>query len=233
MEERDAAEGTRELRRPLAHRLLLGGSELQFIVKTRIVTSVFGVAVLAVAGWFNWQTSEQVQRSYTRVAQGHQVRANLARLLAAVQDVQMGQRGYLLTADRQFLTPYNFGAEQIDVQFDRLLRLTRDNPQQQARLQAVRPLLEQKVAHARETIALRDSAGLEAAQREVASGKGQAMTDTIRLALQEMEQDEAASLIKRTEFAQRAANLNGGTILASTSLGLLFLIVIGFVLRPA
>ena len=61
--------------------------------KRTIITLVAGLGLLAVAALSNWHTSGQLQKTYGLVAQSHQVRASLTRLLAAVQDVQMGKRG--------------------------------------------------------------------------------------------------------------------------------------------
>ena len=51
-----------------------------------------GVVALAAALALLWQQSRQLQRASAAVAHGHEVRANLARLLSPVQDVQTGQR---------------------------------------------------------------------------------------------------------------------------------------------
>jgi methyl-accepting chemotaxis protein len=187
---------------------------------------VFGC--LVVLAFLNRRTSVQLQETSASVSHSQQVRATLARLLAAVQDVQMGQRGYVLTGDKKFLTPYTFGVQQTQVQFDRLVHLTLDNPRQQARLTELKPLLDQKLAHSRNTIALRDAVGFEAAQREVASGKGQSMTDSVRLALQEMDHVEAAALAKSSQSVRNAAASNVFAFLAFSVVGLGFLAAVCF-----
>jgi CHASE3 domain sensor protein/nitrogen-specific signal transduction histidine kinase len=191
------------------------------ILPSKKVSAVLGLAfgVLAVAGLFNWYTSVQLERAFGSVSRIHQLRANLTRLLAAVQDVQMGQRGYLITGDKAFLQPYAFGVQQALAQHERLLGLTRDNPQHQARLNSLKPLLDEQLADANNVIALRDSAGFEAAQREVASGKGQTMTDNIRLAIQEFDQEQGALLVKRSNAAREASALNTKALLASVAVG--------------
>ena len=152
--------------------------------KPALVTLGLTFGLLGAAALFNWYTTTQLERAFGSVAHVHQVRANLTRLLAAVQDVQMGVRGYVLAGDQRFLQPYTFGVQQAQGQFERVVQLTRNSPTDQSRLNALKPILDQQLADARDTIALRDSGGFEAAQREVASGKGQAATDAVRLAIQ-------------------------------------------------
>ncbi len=131
----------------------------------------------------------------------------------------MGQRGYLITGDRRFLQPYSFGVQQSEAQFDRLLGLTHGNPQYQARLNALKPLIDEQIVLASSLIKLRDTAGFEAAQREVASGKGQTMTDNIRRAIQEFDHEQADLLVKRSNAAREASALNTRALLASLALG--------------
>jgi CHASE3 domain sensor protein/nitrogen-specific signal transduction histidine kinase len=191
------------------------------ILPSKKVSAVLGLALglLAVAGLFNWYTTVQLEQAFGSVSRIHQLRANFTRLLAAVQDIQMGQRGYLITGDQRSLQSYVFGVQQAQAQFERLLNLTRDNPQHQARLNALKPLVDGLIAHANSVIALRDSSGFEAAQREVASGKGQTMTDNIRLAIQEFDQEQGALLVKRSSAAREASGLNTKALLASVTIG--------------
>jgi PAS domain S-box-containing protein len=168
-----------------------------------------------------------VERAFGSVAQIHQVRANLTRLLAAVQDVQMGVRGYVLAGDQRFLQPYTFGVQQAQSQVERLVQLTRNSPADQSRLNALKPILDQQLAGARDTIALRDNTGFEAAQREVASGKGQAATDAVRLAIQEIDHEQAALLVKRSQAALQASALNGKALWTAAGLSFLLVAVTG------
>lgn len=189
-----------------------------------------GFGLLALAALSNSYTSRRLPHTYAAVAQSHQVRVGLTRLLAAVQDVQMGQRGYVLTANKQFLVPYTYGVQQTEFHFNRLLRLTQDNSSHQSRLNALKPLIDQKLTHARDIIALRDTKGFEAAQREVAAGNGQAMTDTIRLALQDIDQAEGAVLVKRSQAASKASDINNFAVMTSSGLSFVLLVIAGFFL---
>ncbi len=164
-----------------------------------------GVVALAVALVLLWQQNRQLRRASAAVAHGHEVRANLARLLSPVQDVQTGQRDYLLTGEQRFLAAYTYGASLIEPQFERVSRLTRHDARRQAALTSLKGLLDQHLAAAKESIRLRDTAGLDAAQRDVMSGKGTAALDAIRLALHEMDRHEAAALGGNIQAANQAA----------------------------
>jgi CHASE3 domain sensor protein len=189
--------------------------------KTVSVTLAVAFGLFLAVAFFNWRSSTQLHQTSAAVSQSHQVRANLTRLLAAVQDTQMGLRGYLLTGDSYFLQPYTFGVQQVQFQFDRLVRLTSDNSAQQSRLNALKPLLDQSLAQAHDTIAVRETAGFEPARREVASRKDQLLTDAVRLAIQEMDQAEAALLVTRAQAAREASDLNLSAV--ATAAGVCFI----------
>jgi len=165
-----------------------------------------GVVALAAAVALLWRQNRQLQRTSAAVASGHEVRANLARLLSPVQDVQTGQRDYLLTGEQRFLAAYTYGASLIEPQFERVSRLTRHDAHQKAALASLKALLDQHLAAAKESITLRDTAGLDAAQRDVLSGKGTAALDAIRLALHEMDRHEATVLGRNIQAAGTAAS---------------------------
>jgi len=64
----------------------------------------------------------------------HEVIIESERFLSAMKDVETGQRGYLLTKDRDYLEPYIFGLKNAKSTFKKLQSLTEDNPKQQERL---------------------------------------------------------------------------------------------------
>ena len=68
------------------------------------------------------------------VAHTHAVLTKLATILSQVEDVETGQRGYLLTGVASFLEPYNAAVPALAQTLQELRALTADNPHQQRRL---------------------------------------------------------------------------------------------------
>jgi CHASE3 domain sensor protein len=175
--------------------------------KRGTVSLGIATALLAAVVVLLWQQNRSLQRASASVAHNHEVRANLARLLSPVQDVQTGQRDYLLTGDARFLAAYNYGVSLIEPQYERVRRLTADNAQHRSALTSLKSLLDRHLATAKDSISLRDTAGLEAAQRDVLSGKGTTTMDGIRLAIHEMDRLEAAALARNTRAVRSAQTL--------------------------
>ena len=165
-----------------------------------------GVMVLAAALALLWQQNRQLQRASAAVAHSHEVRANLARLLSPVQDMQTGVRDYLLTGDKRSLASYTYGVSLIEPQFERVSRLTRNAPEQKTALASLRASLDKYVAAARQSITTRDTAGAEPAQQGVLGGNGAAAYDAIRAALHELDGHAAAAFVKSAQAASNSAS---------------------------
>lgn len=68
----------------------------------------------------------------------------LENIVSTMKDAETGQRGYLLTGQREFLEPYNGAAAKIETAFNNVTILTRDNPRQQLSCQTLKELLKRK-----------------------------------------------------------------------------------------
>jgi len=142
-----------------------------------------------------------------RVTHSYQVRMALADLLSTLQDAETGQRGYLLANDDAYLDPYQSALRQIEAVYGSLHALTADDPRQQQRLAAVRPLIDAKLAELKQTIEVRRTQGLDAALKVLLTNVGKNDMDHIRAQLSEADRDEADLLRLRAEDSAASASL--------------------------
>ena len=155
--------------------------------------TLFFVATGAVA-YLNFQTLKQ--DSALVVRSGDTLTA-LEDVLSTVRDAETGQRGYLLTDKESYLGPYNAAAQEIGPRFDRLRRLTIDNPAQQDRLATLKQHIDAKLAELKQTIDLRQTQGQAAALAVVQSDRGKQDMDAIRDQVSAMEHEEIDLRAKR------------------------------------
>lgn len=103
----------------------------------------------------------------TRALVTHSLRVNTAinDILSTMQDIETGQRGYLITGDEAYLAPYRTARTAIEPGTARLERLVRDNPGQGARIARARTIGQQKLAEVDSTIAAMRTQGFTAAMR--------------------------------------------------------------------
>jgi two-component system sensor kinase FixL len=102
------------------------------------------------------------------------------RLLIAMEDAETGQRGFLLTGRDEYLRTYDSGAKQAPEELATLRQAARTSPEQRPRVEAIVPLVSQKLKELRLTIELMKSSGAGAALIVVNSDAGKRSMDALR-----------------------------------------------------
>ncbi len=74
-----------------------------------------------------------------------QVLEQTQKVLASLTNAETGQRGYLLTREERYLAPYSQARANLPGEVASLRDLTKDDPQQQSRLQELNLLTEAKL----------------------------------------------------------------------------------------
>lgn len=157
---------------------ITSGSTDRFPVSARllVVSFVLLVAVIGVAGWGERQAS-----LYAEVAFGTQQRGlETARLLALMQDTEIGQRGYLLTDDERYLQPYEAAISEIAQLRPRLKSIIGDNTAQLDRAPRLDQLITERLEYLARALTLHEKGQRGAAIAIERSGEGKVRMDQIR-----------------------------------------------------
>jgi len=145
-----------------------------------------------------------------------QIRRSLENTLSRVKDAEIAQRSYLLTGERRYLEVCNgamdTAAEEIRAQ------LMRDNPEDEASLNALKLLIAARSAEIRAVVHLRDEQGLAAALQLDQRLSGKKVVTRISQLAGKVEAAETQHLAERNQglgFAIRktASLFLGGTLL--------------------
>jgi PAS domain S-box-containing protein len=164
---------------------------------TYLLGFISALALLAVVAWFNWRHNAHMQEAAELVARTHEVQANLNRLLSLLEDVETGERGFIITGDPKFLEPFESGLNAVAEQQRRLGSLILD-VDQKANLSALEPLIAERIAVARRQVELGQKSGFEAARQDEASSAGMIVMDKIRAHFAWMDEREQALLNERS-----------------------------------
>lgn len=192
-----------------------------------------GLLFFAVSGVTAYWNIETLRASNESIRHTHAVLIALDDLLSATQDVETGQRGYLLTGADSYLEPYNSATKAVGDRYQAVSDLTRDNPTQQANLVPLRRHLDAKLAELRETISLRRTQGLQAALDVVTTDRGKMEMDAIRTQLDAMAQEELRLRQIRIEEMNAASTTAISSGIVSALLGAALTIAIFLMLRRA
>ena len=144
-------------------------------------------------------------------------------VLEALQDAELGQRGYLLTLQPNFLEPFRSGTSRLEPALDRLETLARTTPWLQEADDALRSAATRRMDGLRSSLALAQDGQVAAALAIVTSGEGKALMDDVRrqvAAIATRAENERSALVG--EVLGRQRTLNAATQ-AALALGVLSL----------
>lgn len=145
----------------------------------------------------------------------------LGQLLSAVKDAETGQRGYLLTGDRVYLTPYYDARRGIEMDLRAVSEAARRQPAVARRLETIRQLVRDKLDELAVTVELRDTQGLDAALAVVRSSRGRLTMETLRGEVEQVRSEVMREVERRERSADRQARLAERTMIAGGALSVL------------
>lgn len=176
-----------------------------------------------------WLSHESDQASEI-VAHTLEVNTTIVSYQAALRRAESGERGYLLTGEEAYLNDYRVGQRRLGELQIQLQKLIADNLQQQAKLQAVQPLIDRKMEKLATTIALKQQGRDEEAIAITRTGVGLELMNRILEQISSMIGDERTLLAKRQQYADRTnillfvVNFAGGLAIAVLALASVSLI---------
>ncbi len=125
--------------------------------------------------------------------------ADLEDIVSLIKDLEIGSRGYVITGDEDHLEPYYAASMIIDEKVIGVLALTADNPNLHEMLHNLEPLIHANRAFQAELVDLRRNSGYEAAKKAIETDIGTYLMNEIRWIIHEMESEEYALLLQRSE----------------------------------
>jgi signal transduction histidine kinase len=135
------------------------------------------MAPLAVAVAVAFLTVNEVTYLSARegIADGEEMqtqRAEVRRLQLLLQAAEAGQRGYMLTGQREYREPYEQANIQLETQLERLRALFANDPDAQANLREIEDLTRRKASELKTTVDLFESGDVRRALDVVKTGIG-------------------------------------------------------------
>ncbi len=166
----------------------------------RIKIGVFTILLFVTAlvnAVFIFFLEKQSEKKLQWVNHTHSVMIKTENLLSSLQDMETGQRGFLLTKNPAYLEPFHTGVTNSNASFKLLQQFTLDNPAQQKRLNVVKNLIRLKHNELNETIKFMQVNDKKRAIEIVKKNTGKEYMDKIRSILGDFITDEKVLLEKR------------------------------------
>ncbi len=161
------------------------------------------LVLLAVVLFMSLRQVRRAQDSEAQVVQTLELRRTLYALLSVVQDIESGARSYALTGIPAFLDPYTAGREQVASAESAVRPFLRAGTGQHQQLAALESLITRRLAISAELVQVRRKAGTAKAQTAVATGRGAAVMDSVRAAVEAMDTEAVQRLKDRNARSRR------------------------------
>jgi PAS domain S-box-containing protein len=178
------------------------------------------VGVIVVLFYVDWRAFQAAAR---QVDETRQLQQQTDTLLSSITDAETGQRGYLLTGDRQYLAPYVKAVADLPREIDMLSRTAATARREVRQVAYIQTLINEKMADLKRTIDVRDQEGAEAAMALMRTDEGRLTMEEVRSACKVLLSTEYMSLYQLDNASESHANSFLIVVLAGC-LGLLFLL---------
>jgi len=123
----------------------------------------------------------------------------LSNLLSLAQDAETGQRGYLLTGEKNYLLPYQHAVDALPALLKRVDEMFPAGSDRAQQVAGIKDALARKQAELAETIGLYDTGNTAKALDIVRGGRGKLDMDQIRANIDAIRRIDGASLAARAE----------------------------------
>ena len=190
---------------------------------TAILTALPVSIVVVVGAGLSLRSHSLLRKDRELVVHSYQVLNASDEVLLHMEDAETGQRGFIITGNVAFLSPYEAALNvTVPEQMGRLGRLIDDRTSQRKRVTELRALTTEKFQELSTTIAIRKERGFEAAQTVVSQQAGKKAMDSIRIVTRDIQASEAQLLSERTTEVQKDERRIVAIAIATTFLSTLF-----------
>ncbi|WP_291149241.1 sensor histidine kinase [Flavobacterium sp. UBA7680] len=191
------------------------------------VIFVIAVFILLFLSSIAYKHNQDLNESSKLVMHTYEINIQLERLMSAIKDAETGQRGYIITRNARFLTPYIYSRDKVNTSFITLKKLTADNPVQQANLRRLFKLIIQRFVSFENCLKYSDPKTYDKRRLDNHMFGGRILMENIRFKVDEMNDIEKTYLKNRLKIYDDEISLSP---LFSISLFLtaLFFILLAF-----
>ncbi len=177
---------------------------MKFTLEKIIIFFFFLIAIALVSIMVRfYYNAQKVKLSNLWVEHTQDVLRKSDHVLMDILNIETGSRGYLLTGDVLFLEPYNNAETIIKSNIEELLILTKDNLNQQSRIDSLKIMVENRLVFTKNSIEVRKRNGLNETEKIVEYEKGKILTDKIRIILANVNSEELSLLKLRKQALEK------------------------------
>jgi len=206
----------------------------EFIQRRFFVSLIFGFSLLIflLISYVSYENTELLKYHTQQVRQSNENLLAYESFLSIMKDAETGQRGYLLTKDSTYLTPYTNALDSVNVVIGRVRRTVAPNDSlPQKSLHNISRLVRRNLFLLESNIRRRRVQGLQASIDYLTSGSGKAVMDSLRQEVQYLESLERQKLSARSQLVETSSAQASFTRIMGSVVSILLLVWAFWILR--
>jgi CHASE3 domain sensor protein len=191
-----------------------------FIGGATLLAIIIPMVALLFVGFISYENTVQFIQQDAIEDRINLIIQRLEHLVSDVTDAETGQRGYIITDAPNYFQPYNYAIRDIRGQLGNLDMMIANEPSNHQLslndLNILKGLIQAKLTELNQTIALRQSHGLDAILPIILSNRGKVLMDNIRATALDIENQQKKLLDMYTNQSQAYAQNITYTIIITT-----------------
>ncbi len=180
---------------------------LNFYQKLILLFLIFFIGI-GITGYLAFRNSVAFAKNNKWVEHTEKVLAESEKIYSLTQSIANGERGYVITADSEFLQPFINSHEKIFLQIGTLKNLTSDNEVQQQRIDSINLYAIQRVNIAEQCIAAINRGDRASAINIIVGKEGKNLSGRVRQLVSELQADETRLLKERKAATERRIEIS-------------------------
>lgn len=176
-------------------------------------------------------TIQNVRASNASVTQTHGLIVALDLLLIDVQDAETALRGFLLTAEESYLSPYNRALPRVQSRMDAISLAATTEMRESGSVEELRAYVASKLEVMAQTLELFQTRGAAEALQLVRSDRGQSDMDGIRRVISQLRDEAGEDRSQRLSAMETSYVIAWASALAAGALGIVLTLAITALVR--
>ncbi len=163
---------------------------------------IVAMAIIGISSYFSLNSLINATKLLNHI---YYVTNEVTAAFSELQDMEIGERGFLLTGEDSYLEPYTNSKNKIEASLKTLRQLTLALPVQQQRIAVLTGKIDEKLRSLNGAIVLRKEKDFESARQFFLSSKGKEIMDQIRVLIGEIKTEENDLLLQRSSQVDASA----------------------------
>jgi len=192
---------------------------------------VFAIAIQIAIGFYLQESIREIRDVTTYRAEARKNAYRIKTLKSFLVDAETGQRGFLLTGNESYLSPYEAAIKNIPESFSELEKFLQDQPEQLERLAIVRSLIEKKMQELEHTIKLQRAGQGALAVKIVKNGEGRSIMMQLRDTMAAMDEEQIRLIAVRNTKVEEITSRSARVIFIGSCFAILLVSILLSLLR--